>query len=78
MAREQVSRIWFTPKQKVEVWEPWKSGQCIADIARALERTNKSGVCRQLALGGGIPPAPRRRAPRALSVVKSAKRLLVA
>jgi len=46
---EQVSRIWFTPKQKAELWERWKSGRCVADIARALERRNKSGVYRVLA-----------------------------
>ena len=56
------ARIWFTPKQKAELWERWKGGQCVADIARALERRNKSGVYRVLALNGGIAPAPRRRA----------------
>src|SRR5215475_271417 len=56
------ARTWFTPKQKAELWERWKSGQCVADIARALERRNKSGVYRILALNGGIAPAPRRRA----------------
>jgi hypothetical protein len=30
------ARTWFTPKQKAELWERWKSGQCVADIARAL------------------------------------------
>jgi hypothetical protein len=56
------ARIWFTPKQKAELWERWKSGQCVADIARALKRRNKSGVYRVLALNGGIAPTPRRRA----------------
>jgi len=56
----------FTPKQKAELWERWRNGQCIADIARALERRNKSGVYRVLALNGGITPAARRRAPVAL------------
>ena len=55
------ARTWFTPKQKAELWERWKSGQCVADIARALERRNKSGVYRVLTLNGGIAPAPRRR-----------------
>ena len=48
------ARTWFTPKQKAELWERWKSGQCVADIARALERRNKSGVYRileQISLG---------------------------
>jgi hypothetical protein len=39
---------------KAELWERWKSGQCVADIARALERSNKSGVYRVLAVHGGI------------------------
>jgi IS30 family transposase len=60
------ARTWFTPRQKTELWERWKSGQCVADIARALERKNKSGVYRVLALNGGIAPAPRRRASVAL------------
>ena len=64
---EQVSRIWFTPKQKVELWDRWRNGQCIADIARALQRRNKSGVLRILALNGGISPRARRRAPEALT-----------
>src|SRR5215467_3528708 len=62
------ARTWFTPKQRAELWERWKSGQCVADIARALERRNKSGVYRVLAINGGIAPSPRRRAPRALKL----------
>jgi IS30 family transposase len=63
---EGTARTWFTPKQKAELWERWKSGQCVAGIARALERRNKSGVYRILALNGGIAPGPRRRARVAL------------
>src|SRR5271169_3288416 len=65
-AMEGNARTWFTPKQRAELWERWKSGQCVADIARALERRNKSGVYRVLALNGGIAPTPRRRASVAL------------
>src|SRR5436305_215081 len=64
----ETARVRFTPKQRVELWERWKSGQCIADIARALERRNKSGVYRVLALNGGIAPGPRRRAQQALKL----------
>ena len=60
------ARILFTAAQKAELWERWWSGQCVADIAQALERRNKSGVYRTLALNGGIAPAPRRRARVAL------------
>ena len=60
------ARTWFTPKQRAELWERWKSGQCVADIARALERRNQSGVYRVLAFNGGIAPPPRRRTPLSL------------
>ena len=60
------ARTCFTPKQKAELWERWRSGQCVADIARALARRNKSGVYRVLALHGGIAPTPRRSASAAL------------
>ena len=63
---EATARIWFTPQQRAELWERWKNGQCVADIARALERRNKSGVYRILAVNGGIAPEPRRRAAGAL------------
>lgn len=62
------ARTWFTPKQRTELWDRWKKGQCVADIARALERRNKSGVYRVLALNGGIAPAARSRALVALAL----------
>ena len=65
---ERHARPRFTPKQRAEVWDRWRNGQCIADIARALERRNKSGVYRVLALNGGITPAALRRAPIALAL----------
>jgi IS30 family transposase len=60
------ARIWFSARQKAELWERWKRGQCVADIARALGRRNKSGVYRILAHDGGIAPLPRRRAATSL------------
>jgi IS30 family transposase len=62
------ARVWFSARERAELWERWRAGQCIADIARALERRNKSGVYRILAADGGITPRPRRRAARALSL----------
>jgi hypothetical protein len=32
------ARTWFTPKQRAELWERWKSGQCVADIAVSWSR----------------------------------------
>ena len=48
------SRIWFTATQKVELWERWKQGHSISAISRALERRNKTGVQRIVALHGRL------------------------
>ena len=62
------SRILFTAKQKDELWERWKNGQSVLAISRVLERRNKTGVQRIVALNGGIAPAPRCRAVAALKL----------
>ncbi len=31
----------FTPSQRAELWDRWKNGQCVADIARAATRKRK-------------------------------------
>jgi hypothetical protein len=56
------SRVWFTAKQKAELWERWKQGQSISSISRALERRTKGGVQRIVSVHGGIAPSARRRA----------------
>ena len=38
---EGQARTWFTPKQRAELWERWKSGQCVADIASASEPSRR-------------------------------------
>ena len=62
------SRIWFTPEQKADLWERWKQGHSISAISRALERRNKTGVQRIVALHGGIAPPLRHRAASALKL----------
>ena len=62
------SRTFFTWKQKAELWERWKNGQSVLAISRGLERRNKTGVQRIVALHGGMAPAPRRRAVAALKL----------
>ena len=42
--------------------------KCVLAISRALERRNKTGVQRIVALNGGIAPAPRCRAVAALKL----------
>src|SRR4029079_17108346 len=62
------SRTLFTWKQKTELWERWKNGQSVLAISRGLERRNKTGVQRIVALHGGVAPAPGRRAVAALKL----------
>src|SRR5437667_8789543 len=60
MRMEGNARPRFTPKQKAELWDRWRNGQCIADIARALER-NGAGAAGCMAEREGFePPVPRR------------------
>jgi hypothetical protein len=37
MHMEGHAQTWFTPKQKAELWERWKSGRWVPEVARALE-----------------------------------------
>ena len=62
------ARLHFSASERAELWERWRGGQCVADIARALERRNKSGVYRILAADGGIRPQARRRSAFALKL----------
>ena len=55
----------FSHEQKSELWARWKTGDCVSDIARALEVPG-SRVHHVLAGTGGIAPVARRRSSRAL------------
>ncbi len=50
------SRTLFTLEQKADLWERRNNGQSVLAISRALERRNKTGVQRILALHGGMAP----------------------
>ena len=51
----------------LEFWARWRRGESLSEIARALDR--RPQAIRVVALRtGGIPPGPRRRAPRVLSL----------
>jgi IS30 family transposase len=51
------------------LWERWRAGESVSDIARALDRAPGTIQC-SLAERGGVAPAERRRASRALSVAE--------
>lgn len=62
----QVGRPGFSLQQKKELWQRWKSGESVYDIARALGKS-PSSIHWVFRSAGGIPPASRVRAPRSLS-----------
>jgi IS30 family transposase len=57
----------LTAAQKVELWRRWRQGESLTAIGRALGRIPKM-VHYVVAGAGGIPPAPRQRARRALTL----------
>ena len=60
-------RIYFTEKQKAEIWDRWQRGESMSSIGRRFDR-NSSSIYPLLARTGGIRPSERRRSRLALTV----------
>lgn len=60
-------RIYYTESQKSLMWERWRRGESLQQIAQLFHR-NHSSVQRILALSGGIRPPERRISTRAISL----------
>jgi IS30 family transposase len=63
------TRTYYTDAQKALMWERWKTGESLQQIAQLFDR-NHSSVNRILAETGGIRPPRRCRSPRALSLAE--------
>lgn len=63
-----VSRVRFTPQERAQLWERWRKGESVGSISRVLERRNKAGVQRIVALHGGIAPAQQRKSSTTLEL----------
>jgi IS30 family transposase len=63
----QVGRRGLSAAGKSEMWERWKAGESISEIARALEK-GPGSIFGTLRHRGGIAPAVRARSSRCLSV----------
>jgi hypothetical protein len=50
---EWAAQIGFTARKNAELWEGWKSGQCIASIARTLG-TEVTAVAKVIGQAGPI------------------------
>lgn len=66
---KQRPRICYSDSQKALMWERWRQGDSLQQIAQLFDR-NHSSVQRILAETGGIPPAPRCRAKRSLTLTE--------
>lgn len=60
-------RIYFTDKQKAEIWDRWQRGESMSSIGRRFDR-NSSSIYPLLARTGGIRPAARTRSRLALAL----------
>ncbi len=62
-----MGRAGLSSAQKRELWERWRRGQSLNDIARALAK-RRGSIHHVLKSSGGIEPCARRRSRRALSL----------
>lgn len=62
-------RIYFTDKQKAEIWDRWQRGESMSSIGRLFDR-NSSSIYPLLCRTGGIRPAERRRSRLALTLLE--------
>jgi IS30 family transposase len=66
---KQRPRLYYTEAQKAVMWERWKKGESLQQIAQLFDR-NHSSIQRILAESGGIRPAQRQRSRLALSLAE--------
>jgi len=63
------TRIYYTEKDKAEMWDRWQKGESLNAIARHFGSSHSS-IQRIFAPTGGIRPAVRQRSRRALTLVE--------
>lgn len=66
---KQRPRIYYTETQKALMWEHWRKGDSLQQIAQLFDR-NHSSIQRILAETGGIQPPVRHRSRLALSLAE--------
>jgi hypothetical protein len=63
-------RVFFTDKQKSEIWDRWQRGESMNSIGRGFDRSSSS-IYPLLARTGGIRPPDRVRSRLALTLCKT-------
>ena len=66
---KQRTRIYYTESQKALMWERWKAGESLHQIAQLFDR-NHSSIQKILLATGGIRPAQRSRSQRVLTLAE--------
>lgn len=66
---KQRPRIYYTETQKALMWERWKKGESLQQMAQLFDR-NHSSIQRILAESGGIRPAQRHRSKLSLTLTE--------
>ena len=61
-------RVFFTDKQKSEIWDRWQRGESMSSIGRGFDRASSS-IYPLLARTGGIRPPDRMRSRLALTLI---------
>ena len=64
---KQRKRIYYTPEQKSVIWDRYKQGDSLHDIARMFDRYHSS-VMPTIYQTGGYRPPERKRHPSSLTV----------
>ncbi len=63
-------RIYYRESQKALMWERWRKGESLQQIAQLFDR-NHTSIQGILARTGGVQPLPRCRSQRALSLAEA-------
>ena len=64
---KQRTRIYYTAKQRAEIWDRWQRGESMSSIGRLFERESSS-IYPLLSRTGGIRPPERKRSRLALTL----------
>ena len=63
------TRIYYSAKQKAEIWDRWQRGESMNASGRVFDRSSSS-IFGQLSPTGGIRPQERKRSSKALTLLE--------
>ena len=66
-------RIYYSARQRALIWERWRKGETLHQIARLFDRYHSS--IQRIVASGGIRPTERRRSRSALTLIERERSL---